>query len=62
MHRTIVLTIVAIVFFASCSEERIARKIDHQEMGAHGMTSDWKFTLPKGDPAEGLSRSWEAVR
>lgn len=53
MHRIIVLTIVAIVFFASCSKERETKKVDHQEMGAHGMPSDWKFKLPQGDPSEG---------
>jgi len=53
MHRIIVLTIVAIVFFASCSKERETKEVDHQKMGEHGMTADWKFTLPKGDPSEG---------
>jgi hypothetical protein len=53
MHRIIVLTIVAIVFFASCSKERETKKVDHQEIGAQGMPSDWKFKLPQGDPSEG---------
>src|SRR5439155_22253973 len=53
MNRIALLAVVAIVSFTSCSKERTAAKVDHQEMGAHGMTSDWKFTLPKGDPAEG---------
>ncbi len=39
--------------FTSCSKERTTREVDHQSMGAHGMTSDWKFTLPQGDPVEG---------
>jgi mono/diheme cytochrome c family protein len=52
MHRIIALAGVLIVFFA-CSKERKEKEVSHQEMGAHGMSSDWKFTLPKGDPAEG---------
>ena len=53
MNRIALLAVVAIVSFTSCSKERTAAKVDHQEMGAHGMTSDWKFTLPQGDPAAG---------
>src|SRR5713226_113489 len=53
MHRLMVLAAVAIVSFTSCSKEQKAEKIDHQKMGEHGMASDWKFTLPKGDPSEG---------
>src|SRR6266498_1326008 len=52
MHRIIVLTIVAIVSFASCSKEK-EKEVSHQEMAVHGMASDWKFTLPQGDPGEG---------
>ena len=52
MHRIIALAGVLIAFFA-CSKERKEKEVSHQEMGAHGMSSDWKFTLPKGDPAEG---------
>jgi mono/diheme cytochrome c family protein len=53
MSRIVLLAVVALVSFTSCSKERTAAKVDHQEMGAHGMTSDWKFTLPQGDPAAG---------
>src|SRR5438132_13705821 len=53
MNRIALLAVVAIVSFTSCSKERTAAKVGHQEMGAHGMTSDWKFTLPQGDPAAG---------
>src|SRR2546427_2713880 len=53
MNRVALLAVVAIVSFTSCSKERTAAKVGHQEMGAHGMTSDWKFTLPQGDPAAG---------
>jgi mono/diheme cytochrome c family protein len=53
MNRITLLAVVAIVSFTSCSKERTAAKVEHQEMGAHGMTSDWKFTLPQGDPAAG---------
>jgi mono/diheme cytochrome c family protein len=53
MNRITLLAVVAIVSFTSCSKERTAAKVDHQEMGAHGMTSDWKFTLPQGDRVAG---------
>jgi Cytochrome c len=53
MSRITLLAVVAIVSFTSCSKERTAAKVDHQEMGAHGMTSDWKFTLPQGNATEG---------
>jgi mono/diheme cytochrome c family protein len=48
-----VLVVAAIVSFAACSKERETRKVEQQKMGAHGMTADWKFTLPQGDPSEG---------
>jgi mono/diheme cytochrome c family protein len=47
------LAAVVILSFASCSKERKTKEVDHQKMGEHGMTVDWKFTLPKGDPSEG---------
>jgi mono/diheme cytochrome c family protein len=53
MNHITLLAVVAIVSFTSCSKERTAAKVDHQEMGAHGMTSDWKFTLPQGNATEG---------
>jgi mono/diheme cytochrome c family protein len=53
MSRIALLAVVAIVSFTSCSKERTAAKVEHQEMGAHGMTSDWKFTLPQGNATEG---------
>lgn len=54
MWRIFILTMLAIVFFNSCSkEERKTKEVSHQEMGAHGMTSDWKFTLPQSDPDAG---------
>jgi mono/diheme cytochrome c family protein len=53
MNRITLSAVVAIVSFTSCSKERTAAKVDHQEMGAHGMTSDWKFTLPQGNATEG---------
>jgi mono/diheme cytochrome c family protein len=52
MHRIIVLAGVLIAFFA-CSKESKEKELNHQEMSAHGMTSDWKFTLPQGDPVAG---------
>lgn len=30
-----------------------SKEMSQQEMGEHGMASEWKFTLPKGDPSEG---------
>jgi len=53
MYRILVLAVVLIASFTSCSKEKEAKEMNHQEMGVHGMTSDWKFTLPKGDPGEG---------
>jgi mono/diheme cytochrome c family protein len=53
MHLFRVWVLVVIVFFASCSKEHKPREDDHQKTGEHGMASDWKFTLPKGDPSEG---------
>jgi len=44
---------VLIAVFVSCSRDRKEKEVSHQEMGSHGMSSDRKFTLPKGDPAEG---------
>src|SRR5438093_5135769 len=54
MHRIMVLVVVVmIVSFSSCSKDRKEKEVSHQEMGVHGMTSYWKCTLPKSDPAEG---------
>ncbi len=53
MHRIIALSGVLIAVFASCSRDRKEKEVSHQEMGVHGMTSDWKFTLPQGDPVAG---------
>ena len=53
MYRITPWAVAAIVFFASCSKEQRPGEVDHQKMGEHGMTADWKFTLPKGDSSEG---------
>ena len=53
MHRIPVFAVVAIVSFTSCSKERKVEEVDQQSIGAHGMASEWKFTLPQGDPVEG---------
>jgi len=53
MHRIIALLGVLIAVFGSCSRDRKEKEGSHQEMGVHGMTSDWKFTLPQGDPVAG---------
>ena len=52
MRRIIGLAGVLIVFLA-CSKESRQNEVGHQEMNAHGVSADWKFTLPKGDPSEG---------
>jgi mono/diheme cytochrome c family protein len=52
MQRTIGLAGVLIVFLA-CSKGDKQNEGGHQEMNAHGVSADWKFTLPKGDPSEG---------
>jgi L-cysteine S-thiosulfotransferase len=53
MFRNLLLSIVVFASFASCSKEKQEKEASHQEMGVHGMTSDWKFTLPQGDPIAG---------
>jgi len=53
MYRILAFAAVMIMSFASCAKEKKEREVSHQEMGVHGMASDWKFTLPKGDPVEG---------
>jgi mono/diheme cytochrome c family protein len=40
-------------FLVSCSRDREGKKVAQEEMGEHGMPSNWKFALPKGDPIEG---------
>ncbi len=60
MNRITLLAVMAIVSFTSCSKERTPGEVDHQKMGEHGMTADWKFTLPKGDPSEGRKLFVEA--
>jgi mono/diheme cytochrome c family protein len=52
MHRIIALAGILIAVFA-CSKERKEKEESHQEMSTHGVSADWKFTLPKGDPSEG---------
>ena len=53
MRRLTALAGVLMVVLASCSREKEEKEVSHQEMGVHGMSSDWKFTLPRGNPAEG---------
>jgi hypothetical protein len=52
MHWITGLAVVLIGFFA-CSKGSKQNEAGHQEMNAHGVSADWKFTLPKGDPSEG---------
>ncbi|HEY2919564.1 MAG TPA: c-type cytochrome, partial [Candidatus Binatia bacterium] len=52
MHRIIALASVLIAVLA-CSKEKKEKEVSHQDMATHGMSADWKFTLPKGDPSEG---------
>ncbi|SRR6266545_446382 len=53
MRRIIVLVTVVIISFGSCSKEKKAEEMSHQEMEAHGMPSDWKSTVAKGSPTAG---------
>ena len=53
MHQIMVLVVVMTVCFTSCSKDRQEKEVSHQEMVVHGMSSDWKFTLPQGDPIAG---------
>ena len=53
MNRIALLAAIAIVSFTSCSKEKKAKEMSHQEMEAHGMPSDWKSTVAQGSPSEG---------
>ncbi|SRR5581483_2219857 len=44
------LVVLSVAAILSCSKKEEMR---HPETNLHGMTSDWKFTLPQGDPVEG---------
>jgi len=56
MRRKIILILLTIVsggvLLASCSKEQKQREAGGG-MAQHGMSADWKFTLPQGDPVEG---------
>jgi mono/diheme cytochrome c family protein len=52
MHQIIALAGVLIIFL-SCSKGSKQNEVGHQQMNAHGVSADWKFTLPKGDPFDG---------
>ena len=45
---------------SACSKRQKSGEVAQQEMDVHGMTSDWKFTLPQGNPAEGRKLFVEA--
>jgi hypothetical protein len=51
MHRIVGLAGVLIAFFACSKGEQ--NEVGHRERNAHGVSADWKFNLPKGDPSEG---------
>lgn len=56
MRRPIILALVIVAgafFFTSCSREGKVKEAGRQGMEEHGMPADWKFSLPKGDPAQG---------
>lgn len=56
MRRHIILALVIVAgafFFTSCSREGKVKEAGQQGMEEHGMPADWKFSLPKGDPAQG---------
>jgi mono/diheme cytochrome c family protein len=56
MRRKTVLILLMILsgnsLLASCSKEQKQREAGGG-MAEHGMSADWKFTLPQGDPVEG---------
>lgn len=47
------LAVVLIASFTSCSKERKAKEVRRQEMDAHDMPSDWKVTVAQASPTEG---------
>ena len=58
MRLSIIATLILVVggglvFFASCSNEGKVKEASQPGMEKHEMPADWKFTLPKGDPAQG---------
>ena len=53
--------LMAAVTLTSCSKEHKAERGGPEEMGMHGMRSDWKFTLPQGDPVAGRNLFIEAA-
>jgi mono/diheme cytochrome c family protein len=56
MRRKTILILLMILsgnsLLASCSKEQKQREAGGG-MAQHGMSADWKFTLPQGDPVEG---------
>jgi mono/diheme cytochrome c family protein len=40
-------------FAAACSKDRNSEESKRQEAGATGVPEDWRFRLPRGDPAAG---------
>jgi mono/diheme cytochrome c family protein len=65
MRQLLLLTVLFVViggwvFPSACSKRQKSGEVAQQEMDVHGMTSDWKFTLPQGDPVEGRKLFVEA--
>ena len=57
MRRIVILALLLSVvggglFFIFRSQDRTVKEAE-QGMAEHGMTTGWKFTLPKGDPIQG---------
>jgi len=52
MYRRMLLAVLMTALFISCSKERKAKEISHQNMDVHGMPSDWKVTVSQGSPTE----------
>ena len=51
---SLLLVVVSIaVGFVSCQKDNLAKPAAGGHDGAHGTPKDWKFTLGKGDAAEG---------
>ena len=49
----LVAVIAGGLFPGACSKRQKRDEAARQETAEHGMTSDWKFTLPRGDPVAG---------
>ncbi|HEY3304211.1 MAG TPA: c-type cytochrome [Candidatus Binatia bacterium] len=56
----LIAVIIGGLLSGACSRRQKNDEVANQKMDMHGMTSDWKFTLPQGDPVEGRKLFIEA--